>query len=363
LCLRFYSKRMDPSTACSLFDGVLRTFSEEKTVLRYICSNAGDCLRSQGFYDMSFEGVLAIVQNDRLLTDELLLFESVLIWSMHECKRRQLTLNPPNQRKVLADIVRAIRFPLMTMGDIAATVVPTGILSTEEQLNIFQYMVAAEAAVSRAAASDNKDEKDVATANVPKSLFNFKPRTGGGAKTTLFWDKLTVGQGVIVSENNTKVVRGAESTAISNCITTTGFRSGTGVHMWAIQVTHTGALSIGLGVCTNKSRTILAESTPGSTYYIPDNANLFDGTNWQSNGAFTFGSEIVVVCLDTGTSATATEATMSFMRPNSKHSPGRCTIRNGPFGQTNPIYPYVILYCNNAGAKIVPVPRGLVYKK
>jgi hypothetical protein len=68
------------------------------------------------------------------------LFRAVSRWGTCELKRQNLLDTPENKRVILADVLMKIRFPSMSMEEIATHVTPSGLLTSPQLLEIFSYV-------------------------------------------------------------------------------------------------------------------------------------------------------------------------------------------------------------------------------
>jgi len=114
-----------------------------------------------------------LLADDYLGVDEFPLFEGVLKWGKAECARQKLD-EDKGLKTVLADIIPLIRFPLMSVQDLAQ-VSSSGFLDQSALVTLFSYC----------SLTDEKDKKKF------KIDFPRKPRDGGGfkAKGTKLLDK------------------------------------------------------------------------------------------------------------------------------------------------------------------------------
>lgn len=60
-------------------------------------------------------------------------------WADFFCKRRGLEPVPENLRGALGEIIYKVRFPLMTAEEFTYDVIPTKVLTSEEQVQIFKF--------------------------------------------------------------------------------------------------------------------------------------------------------------------------------------------------------------------------------
>jgi len=174
ICSDFMSHDINVDNACELFQLSPNVAGGKDVALEFILDNAEEVFDSKGFLNLSRDRLLMIARNDALGVDEVTLFNAVLRWGQAELKRQGQENNPANMRKLLRDFLPHIRFPLMTVPELAGEVAPSELLSDEQLLAVFQY-------------SAIRDEKDKARVNPG---FTTRTRAAGGiTKETRLLDR------------------------------------------------------------------------------------------------------------------------------------------------------------------------------
>jgi len=119
--------------------------------LEFIAENIEELLGSESFLTLPRPQLRLLLECDTLEVDEILLFTSLLKWG-----EVQLKLSPKKDKKdekseknselksVLGELLSLIRFPTMTMEEIAGQVAPSGYLSEQQLLDIFKYKAMSE---------------------------------------------------------------------------------------------------------------------------------------------------------------------------------------------------------------------------
>lgn len=95
---------------------------------------------SAGFMDASEAGIAALLSLP-FKYDETDLFEKLLMWSEAKCGRQELEVTPENQRKVMQPFIHMIAFPGMSVHQFADLPCKSGVLTEQEQLLIFKWIV------------------------------------------------------------------------------------------------------------------------------------------------------------------------------------------------------------------------------
>ena len=73
-----------------------------------------------------------------ILIADIELFKSCNTWAEAECLRQEKEPSGENKRKVLGEALFCIRFPDMLQADIVSIVTPTGILTIEQRVHLFE---------------------------------------------------------------------------------------------------------------------------------------------------------------------------------------------------------------------------------
>jgi len=149
---------------------------KHKLAMEYFEIFAGKVIKQKEFTKVSKELLIQIVKSDLLNVKEADLFESVIVWGKAEATNQKLDGSKPEDlKKVLADILPHIRFPLMTTTDLATVVTQSGLLDSDQILDLFTFL-----------GLKSTDKK----ATPAKSLkaFNFKERKARKQPSWFKWD-------------------------------------------------------------------------------------------------------------------------------------------------------------------------------
>ena len=85
---------------------------------------------------MEFGTVQKFVTCDQLAVEEILIFECLCSWAKQECSRQEFEHTIENERLILGDSLRSIRFPLLKSHIFIERVAATGILTAEEEIDV-----------------------------------------------------------------------------------------------------------------------------------------------------------------------------------------------------------------------------------
>ena len=96
------------------------------------------------FNKLNEEGVKDILLDDTILVEEVELFKALLNWANHQCSNCNNKNKAKNgndyDAKDFTNLYKLIRYPLMSLKDFAEIVLPTKILTIEEEHKIFHYV-------------------------------------------------------------------------------------------------------------------------------------------------------------------------------------------------------------------------------
>lgn len=106
--------------------------------LLVIDNHAKDVLCHPDFLQLSANTILVIVSRNILKVEETVLFTQLVKWSQAECQRKDLSITSEHQRDVMKPFIAKIRFATMSLDDILTVIQPTGILSSDECINILK---------------------------------------------------------------------------------------------------------------------------------------------------------------------------------------------------------------------------------
>lgn len=140
-CVHFLEENIDYQNAFTLL-AQARYFCEpklEEKCWEIIDRETARVLSSDSFTEIDHETLLAVLTRDTLTVLEADLFKAIKRWAEAECNRKILPPTPENKRGVLLSALNFIRFPVMTLREFSEDAAQSGILTSEETINIFLY--------------------------------------------------------------------------------------------------------------------------------------------------------------------------------------------------------------------------------
>ena len=141
-CSEFLLENLSADTAPQVLEQSI-LFDEKDLkakVLTKIAQEAPTVLSSEEFTTMSKEALHEVLQLHFHISNEIEVFNVSIKWAANRCQQLKRTIDRANMREVLGDNLFLIRFPTMTIDDINNTIIPQGILTDEEGLQILHYL-------------------------------------------------------------------------------------------------------------------------------------------------------------------------------------------------------------------------------
>lgn len=141
-CTNFLTENLSPENVFDILPHA-KKFEDNELVLRcweVVDASAEEALRSETFLTVTNELLQEIVQRDCLTILEINAFEAVNRWAVEECQRQEIEPSKENKRQVTGEeVVKHIRFPLMTQEEFAQKVPCSGLLSKDEIIELFMW--------------------------------------------------------------------------------------------------------------------------------------------------------------------------------------------------------------------------------
>ena len=145
-CLRFLQSNITPETVCPIMERAHR-FQEielHERCLNFVKRNGELVLRSKGIQELCHDCFNKIIMADDLNVTEERVLIAALFWAESECRREEREITAENQREILGETIKYIRFPLLDRRFFVLNVSPVGILNDVETNIILEYYICPE---------------------------------------------------------------------------------------------------------------------------------------------------------------------------------------------------------------------------
>ena len=141
-CLNFVEAAVTPLNAFQVIPFARRFSHEglENVCWEIIDYNAQEIVVHESFLDLKHEYLLSFLQRSSLRVNETSLFKAVDRWAAKRCEESNMTVDGANKRSILGeDLLKLIRFPLMSPREFSELVMSTDILLTTEIIDVFKH--------------------------------------------------------------------------------------------------------------------------------------------------------------------------------------------------------------------------------
>jgi hypothetical protein len=165
-CEVYLSEHLVVNNACTIYSQA-KFFSMaklKKGALEFIAQKAMKIFNSEDFLSLSPSNLLDTLQLDSLCISEVNIFRSVLKWAESKLSQSKKLITGESRRRIMLEynILYMIGIPLLTLEEYTTVVVPSDVLTDEEQLFVFK-------AITKVINSDSKIT----------TKFRMRPRKGG----------------------------------------------------------------------------------------------------------------------------------------------------------------------------------------
>jgi len=91
-------------------------------------------------YHFTSQTLMLILEDEDFIFPEVDMFSYISDWATEQCKTKGIPENPHNKREVLEFIIHLLRFPILSIQDLASVVTPSELLFTQEELPLYHHV-------------------------------------------------------------------------------------------------------------------------------------------------------------------------------------------------------------------------------
>ena len=143
-CMEYLNEKINSLNAFSILPWAQKY--EEKSLVdrcwKVIENQTEAAVESEGFETIGRSLLEEVVARDNLSIKEVSLFQAVDRWATTQCEKQGLAEDGPIKRRILGEeMIKALRFPVMTGEEFVVNVVDTNILTSDEVVTLFKYFI------------------------------------------------------------------------------------------------------------------------------------------------------------------------------------------------------------------------------
>jgi len=117
--------------------------SHQDALMSFLSYNLTNIIKKKEWESLPLSFIETVVSQEALNIGEVDLFDAVHRWTIAQCKKEEKDPNPENKRKLLGEnVISNIRFPLIPLTDFATKVTPSGLLTADDQVALYQFYAA-----------------------------------------------------------------------------------------------------------------------------------------------------------------------------------------------------------------------------
>ena len=141
-CMEYLQENLDPSNVFTILP-FAEKYEDKNLVDRcwiVIDDGTDEAVTSNGFEKIEKSLLESIVKRDTLSVKEVTLFQAADRWATKQCEKQGLEADGQLKRRILGEeIIKSIRFPIMSAKEFADVVLDTNILHSNEIALLFKF--------------------------------------------------------------------------------------------------------------------------------------------------------------------------------------------------------------------------------
>jgi len=221
---------------------------DEEFGLKFIEDHADEVLKSDAIVKLPADRFAVILKSNKLKADELTIYKALVKWGEAKVKESG---DKTDLKTVAKDLIKYIRFPLMSINDFATVVAPSNLIESTQLVGLFSYLYIT-------------DEK--VRALLPNPGFETKEREGFPQFKPWNWNPLRIGTQITLSNNNLTATKSSSGWDGGIVLGTQEFKGGD--QYWEVKI---GNISQMVGVASPLASTsgqLLQQSLHGALIYV-----------------------------------------------------------------------------------------------
>ena len=141
-CSKYLQENLDPSNVFTILPFAQQ--HDNKILVdrcwKEIDERTDEAVNADGFEKIQRSLLEAVVSRDALTIKEVALFQAADRWATKQCEKQGLVADGQLKRRILGEeIIKSIRFPIMTAKEFADVVLDTNILHPNEITFLFKF--------------------------------------------------------------------------------------------------------------------------------------------------------------------------------------------------------------------------------
>ena len=103
-----------------------------------IVKNADIVFKSDAFFKLSSGALELVIKSDDLVMPEVDIFYCCVKWAKVQLKKQECDVTGDTLRRMLGNVLRCIRFPLMPSSSFASAITAYAVLTDDEELSVYR---------------------------------------------------------------------------------------------------------------------------------------------------------------------------------------------------------------------------------